>query len=553
MAYKRRSGILAHPTSFDSRFGVGDIGPGAYAFVDFLKKAGQSLWQILPLNPTGYGDSPYQSFSTFAGNHLLISPDLLVKEELLSEEDTRGLPERSPYLADYGRAYEVKNRLFKLAFSRFIADPANTGSQSAFARFCAKNRYWLNDYCLFRALKSHFMAERGGADDSENDPLYTEYRLANTHMDKSMIDDCYYGGVWLSWPKPILERRPAAMSEWRERLGEDILYHKFLQFEFARQWKALRRYARENGVRVIGDIPIFVALDSADVWANNSLFLLNKRRQPEAVAGVPPDYFTVTGQLWGNPLYDWGEHARTGYKWWRMRIRKTLEFVDILRIDHFRGFESFWAVPASEKTAVNGRWMKGPGTEFFNAIKKKLGPLPIIAEDLGFITKAVAKMREDAGFPGMKITEFGFSGTAENRSLPHFITDANTVVYTGTHDNDTVIGWYRSVGDRERDHFRRYMNVDGHDPSWDMIRLVFMSSARIAVVPIQDVYSMGSDCRMNTPGVTGGNWRFRFPSWILTDDVAARLRYLSVLSDRNVPAKETEGPPRKRRVRLVGR
>lgn len=538
MIFKRFSGILCNPTSFQSRFDVGDLGSGAYAFIDFLKKSDQRLWQILPLGPTGYGDSPYQSFSTFAGNHLLISPDLLVDEGLLDASDLDELPTVDPCLCNYGRAYEIKNPLLKKAFANFIIIPKNTAEDGSFVSFCVENAYWLDDYCLFRALKSHFMLERETM--TEDDETYTDYQLANMNMDKNLLDDCFFGAVWLSWPRSILERRPSAMAYWRQKLHDDIIFHKFLQYKFFTQWQALQKYAHQNDVRIIGDIPIYVALDSADVWANKELFTLDKSYQPALVAGVPPDYFSVMGQLWGNPLYDWERHAKTNYKWWTRRIQKMLQLVDFVRIDHFRGLQSYWAVPAGSKTAISGKWLKGPGSEMFNVMRKRIRRMPIIAEDLGIITKDVTKMREECGFPGMKVAQFGFGSVSENQNLPHYVS-INTVYYSGTHDNDTTIGWYKAASEEEKDQFRRYMNVDGHEPNWDLIRLIFLSTARFAIAPIQDILSMGSESRMNIPGIALGNWKFRFPTSILSDSIAERLKYLSKLSDRNLTALSQPG------------
>jgi 4-alpha-glucanotransferase len=345
----------------------------------------------------------------------------------------------------------------------------------------------------------------------------------------------FYGAVWTSWPRGLRDRAPEAMAAWRRALSEDIERQKFLQFEFFHQWDMLKKHAERNDVLIVGDIPFFAALDSADAWANRDLFLLNERGEPLAVAGVPPDYFSDDGQLWGNPLYDWKAHENSGFEWWTRRVAHILSYTDILRIDHFRGFESYWAVPYGDKTAAGGKWRKGPGRAIFDRMRLALGDLPIIAEDLGIVTDDVTKLRDDLGLPGMKVIQFGFDSSANNLNLPHNITDYNIALYTGTHDNDTSVGWYLNANESDRDQFRRYLNVSGAAPSWDMIRLAFMSAAKYAVAPVWDVLSLGSESRMNTPGTMSGNWRFRYADGALDDSLAQRLRYLSRLYDRNAP------------------
>ena len=535
--FSRSSGILAHPTSFPGKYGIGDLGKGTEDFLNFLRNSGQKLWQVLPLGPTSFADSPYQSFSTFAGNHLLISPDILVEEGYLITEDVENAPEFDENLIDYGEVITYKNALFKKAYSRF-KESAGSKQKTAFSAFCKKNKTWLDDYALFVAVKGSIIEERRYTYES---PEHMEYKkLMGEYLTENEFNDYFYGAVWNSWPKDIANRLPAAIKSWNAKLADEISCQKFLQYEFFRQWELVKKTANESGIQIIGDIPIFVAADSADVWANRSLFKIDENGIPTSVAGVPPDYFSETGQLWGNPLYDWNELEKSGYSWWVERIRKNLETVDIIRIDHFRGFESYWQVPYGEKTALNGKWEKGPGSKLFTVIKKQLGSLPIIAEDLGIITDKVTKLRTSLMLPGMKVLQFGFSGQTDNLNLSMNFEAASCAVYTGTHDNDTTVGWYQSLDEPIADQVRRYLNVSGEDISWDMIRLAFFSVAVIAVVPIQDVMSLGNEMRMNVPGIPFGNWRFRYTAYMLTSELAERLRYLSDITGRLNTAGEDD-------------
>jgi len=495
---RRSCGILVHPTSFPGRYGIGDLGDGATRFIDFLESAGQSLWQILPLGPTGYGDSPYQSFSTFAGNFYLISPDEWVTQGYLTSGDLYDVPWFDPRCVDYGPMIEYKMSICKKAFDRFLSH-ATRAQKSGYARFCDRNEYWLDDYALFTSLKNHFR-----------------------------------GAVWNKWPTAIAERKDEAMAEYTAMLEEEISFYKFLQYEFFRQWEGIKKYANEKDISIVGDLPIYVSMDSADVWANPGLFLIDGDLQPTAVAGVPPDYFAEDGQLWGNPLYNWDEHGKTGYAWWIKRIAAVLRTVDIVRIDHFRGFESYWAVPYKAVTAKKGKWVKGPGLELFTAIKGHFGCLPIIAEDLGIITDEVRELRDLAGLPGMKVLQFAFEPNAQGLYAPHNYSDTHCVVYTGTHDNDTTLGWYEKAEEKERDYYRRYMNVTGETVAWDLIRLAYASIAVYAIAPVQDIMELGSDSRMNKPGVPDGNWRFRYTQDMLTDEMAEHLLYLAKLYNRCV-------------------
>lgn len=480
---QRLSGILAHPTSFPSPYGIGDLGQGAYDFIDFLEATGQHLWQVLPLGPTGFGDSPYQGFSAFAGQPLIISPEKLLEMKLLTEKDLEDMPEWDPRKVDYGPVIEFKTGLLRLAFHAFHHTPDKTLLEE-FEHFCDEESGWLDDYSLFMAGK-----------------------------------DAHEGKSWLEWEDDLMFPTSSVRKEWKEQLGEELLYYQFVQFIFQKQWQELREYAHEHEVEIIGDIPIFVSLDSCDVWANKKLFQLDTKGYPTCVAGVPPDYFSATGQLWGNPLYDWDYHKSTGYRWWIERIRRQLTMVDYLRIDHFRGFEAYWAVPAGEETAVNGTWIKGPCEDLFLAIQKALGKdIPIFAEDLGVITPEVEQLRDMFEFPGMKVLQFGFGDMDDRNYVPHFYTTTNCICYTGTHDNDTTMGWYEEQPEMIKDRIRRYGNTDGNRVSLDFIRFCMGSIARYAIFPIQDLLVLGSEARMNTPGVAAGNWSFRFEKEDLTEE-----------------------------------
>ncbi len=497
MEYQRRSGILLHPTSLPGRYGIGTLDQAAYGWVDFLHSTKQSLWQVLPLGPTGYGDSPYQSFSTFAGNPYLVSLETLVREGLLPASALQETPAFAPARVDYGTIYTWKLPLLRQAADGFHQQ-ATTTQRLDFDHFCTEQAEWLDDFALFMALK-----------------------------------DAHNGQAWIHWAMPLRSRQPAALQAAIELHSAAIHAHKFNQWLFFRQWQALKRYANGKGIQIVGDIPIFVALDSADTWTNPGEFFLDERFHPTVVAGVPPDYFSATGQLWGNPLYQWDKMKTTGYAWWLRRIRAALQLVDIVRIDHFRGFAGYWEVPAGEATAIKGQWVAGPGADFFAAVQRALGELPIIAEDLGEITPDVIELRDQFKLPGMKILQFAFSGDASDKFLPHNYT-ANFVVYTGTHDNDTTVGWYaESATDYERDHFRRYLRTDGKDPAWNLIDAAWRSVALMALAPLQDLLAQGSAARMNFPGRAEGNWTWRFTADQLTDLVAARLCETTLLYGRD--------------------
>ncbi len=491
---RRLSGILVHPTSLPGKFGIGDLGPEAYRFVDFLQESGQHLWQTLPLGPTGGYNSPYQCFSSFAGQPLLISPELLKDEGLLTDADLSNVPHFSDEEVDFAAVGEYKKELFKKAFARFKELPEDNPLKSELALFC-KSAHWLDDYAMFMAIK------------------------------KSK------GAHWLEWEKKYRKPTKSQKAVIEREFEDEILYEKFLQWTFCRQWSQLKAYANERDILLIGDIPIFVSGDSADVWAEPRLFQLDSDGFPTVVAGVPPDYFSATGQLWGNPLYDWKYHKKTNYEWWMERFKTQFLLSDIVRIDHFRGLESYWEIPADSETALNGKWVDGPKDEFFEVLIKTFGEEPpIIAEDLGIITDDVRALRDKFGLPGMKILQFAFEDEDSNY-LP-YNQPYNCVCYTGTHDNDTTTGWYATASEKARDKVRRYMNTDASQVSWDFIRTCFGSPARFAIIPVQDLFCQGSDCRMNTPGKADGNWAYRMKKELLTSDVAKRLYDVTKLYGR---------------------
>ncbi|MFA7004479.1 MAG: 4-alpha-glucanotransferase [Verrucomicrobiia bacterium] len=483
----RGAGVLLHPTSLPGPYGIGDLGPAARAWVDALVQAKQQWWQMLPLSPTGYADSPYQCLSTFAGNPNLISPDELVKDGLLRRRDVAGRSFDARRV-DFGAVIPFKTGLLAKAWEHFKRG-ATRRLKREFERFCGEERSWLKDFAIFMALK-----------------------------------DTHGGARWFEWKPELMERKPAALARARESLRDAIRQHEFRQFLFFRQWRALKSYANAHGVRLIGDIPIFVSGDSADVWSRPTEFLLDERRRPKVVAGVPPDYFSKTGQLWGNPHYDWKAMKRTGYRWWIARVRATLRMVDVVRVDHFRGFEAAWQVPGGDATAQRGRWVKGPGAELFDKLRAALGPLPIIAEDLGFITPAVDALRMRYNFPGMRILQFAFGGAVEHRFLPHNY-ERNTIIYTGTHDNDTTRGWFATASRKERTLVRRYVGhrCDDRNVSWDLMRLAWSSVADLSIAPLQDVLNLGTEARMNFPGQSSGWWRWRFTASQLTGATLNRL------------------------------
>jgi 4-alpha-glucanotransferase len=495
MKFERSSGILLHPTSLPGSYGIGDIGPQAHRWIDFLAGAGCGLWQVLPLGPTGYADSPYQCFSAFAGNPYLISPDALLKDDLLHPDDIDDRPHFPEDHVDYGEVIPWKLGVLDRSFIRF--QHVHSARLSAdMDEFRSKHSAWLDDFALFMALK-----------------------------------EAHGGAPWHTWEAPLRRREPQALSAARKQYEVAIQRQIYRQFIFSRQWSKLRQHAQDNGILIIGDIPIFVAHDSADVWVNAPMFYMDDNGMPSVVAGVPPDYFSPTGQLWGNPLYRWDRHAADGYRWWLERIRAVLDMVDIVRIDHFRGFAGYWEVAGNAKTAEKGRWVPGPGKDFFRSVHQSLGELPIIAEDLGVITPDVVEMRDSFGLPGMRILQFAFSGNPKDPFLPHNYPE-NCVVYTGTHDNDTARGWYERVAEEEKDFYRRYTDRDGKNVAWDLIRGVWSSVAVFSLAPMQDFLNLGNEARMNYPGNPSGNWTWRIPKDAQSIDLQKKIKEINYLYDR---------------------
>ena len=494
---KRAAGILMPITSLPSEYGIGCFSKSAYDFVDWLKEAGQSYWQILPLGPTSYGDSPYQSFSTFAGNPYFISLKALVEEGVLTKEDCDKVSwGRRADSVDYEKIYKGRYKLLRKAYEN-----SNISENPDYQKFVAENSWWLSDYALFMAVKDQF------------------------------------GGVeWTKWAEDIRLRWANAMDYYRRELYFDIEFQQYMQFKFHEQWMKLKAYANENGIKIIGDIPIYVAMDSADTWAHPELFQLDEENVPVAVAGCPPDGFSATGQLWGNPLYDWGYHKKDHYSWWIKRMEYCLKLYDVVRVDHFRGFEAYYSIPYGDLTAEFGHWEKGPGLELFDQLKKSLKKekLPIIAEDLGFLTPEVHEMLKESGFPGMKVLEFAFDDTENSDYLPHKYTE-NSIVYTGTHDNDTLVGWYETMSRKDKSFAREYMGCH-HTPKkemhWEFIRLAMASPAKLAVIPVQDYLGLGAEARINEPSTLGKNWKWRLLPGELNSDVLKQCRRMAKLYGR---------------------
>jgi 4-alpha-glucanotransferase len=506
MKFERSSGILLHPTSLPGEYGIGDLGMQAYQWIDFLSSARFALWQLLPLGPTGYGDSPYQCFSAFAGNPYLISPQVLLEADahhgvsLLDPNDLIDHPHFPAERIDYGRVIEWKLGVLDRSYNRFekLAPPKLIDELESFKQAQAT---WLDDYTLFMALK-----------------------------------EAHGGKPWTFWQNDLRDRERKALENARRELDIAIRRQIFRQFIFFRQWSALRNYATSAGIKIIGDIPIFIAHDSSDVWTHPELFYLDETGIPSVVAGVPPDYFSTTGQLWGNPLYRWDVHKENGYLWWINRLRAVLETVDIVRLDHFRGFAGYWEVPGDAKTAEKGRWVSGPGENFFHIIRNALGELPIIAEDLGVITPDVVEMREKFNLPGMKILQFAFINDPKDPFLPHNYPQ-HCVVYTGTHDNDTALGWYERVDEEEKGFYRRYLNCEGSNVSWDLIRAVWSSVAVYGLAPLQDFLGLDNNARLNYPGKASGNWTWRMSPDALTDELVQRIKEINYLYDRENPVQ----------------
>jgi 4-alpha-glucanotransferase len=486
MKFDRASGLILHPTSLPGKYGIGDLGSEAFQWIDFLVESGIRLWQVLPLGPTGYGDSPYQCFSAFAGNPYIISPEKMLEEGFLDAEDLSDQPDFPSDQVDFGALIPWKLRLLDRAYKRFETT-AGSKIKKSLSAFQEEQSAWLPDFALFMALK-----------------------------------EAHNGAPWSTWEAPLRDRHPQPLALAKQKYDVAIQGQIFRQFVFFSQWSQLKQYANDHGIKIIGDVPIFVAHDSADVWAHPELFYMDQTGNPTFVAGVPPDYFSPTGQLWGNPLYRWDVHARDGYSWWIARLKAVLQLVDIIRLDHFRGFAGYWEVPAGMPTAEKGRWVSGPAADFFNHIQQALGDLPLIAEDLGEITPDVIELREQFQLPGMKVLQFAFLTNATDQFMPHNYTH-NCVAYTGTHDNDTSLGWYHSIPEDERDFLRRYLGRDEHNIVWEMMRTVWSSVAMFAIAPMQDVLNLGSQARMNFPGRPSGNWSWRMPADALSEHLKDRL------------------------------
>ena len=495
----RKCGVLMPVSSLPSRFGIGGFSKEAYDFVDFLAEGGQSLWQILPLGPTGYGDSPYQSFSTFAGNPYYISLDALIKQGLLTEEECEAADYGDhPNYVNYEKIYNSRFDLLRKAFNR-----ADIENDTNYEKFVEDQSAWLKDYAMYMAIK-----------------------------------DSLGGVAWIEWDEDIRLRKPAAMAHYEETLKEDIAFYSYLQYLFATQWSALKAYANGKGINIIGDIPIYVAFDSADTWANPELFQLDEENIPTAVAGCPPDAFSATGPVWGNPLYRWDYHEKTGFAWWIRRLAYCFTIYDVVRIDHFRGFDEYWAIPYGDPTAEFGRWEKGPGYALFEAMKKALGNREVIAEDLGFLTPSVLKLVKKTGYPGMKVLQFAFDSREESDYLPHNYTH-NCVVYTGTHDNDTVMGWIPAMSRKDLAFAKKYIGVKRtSDICSNLIRMAYASVADTAIIPIQDYLELGSEARINTPSTLGGNWEWRMSAQDCTSQLAARMHELATVYGRIVKKKK---------------
>lgn len=494
MAFERTSGVLLHPTSLPSRGGIGDFGPAAYAFADFLQQSRQALWQVLPLSPIGFGYSPYSATSAFAGNPLLISVEKLAEKGWATKTDASKLTSPSAQV-DYAKVFATKLPLLHRAASAFLADAGNSHREH-FQRFCADNAWWLEDFALFTVLR-----EQQGT------------------------------GAWNEWPRELAAREPQALERTRQELAAKLEVERVLQFLFYFQWHELRRYCADRKIRIIGDVAIFVNFDSADVWAHRHLFRINDQLQPEVVSGVPPDGFSATGQRWGNPLYRWDVLRNEGYWWWIQRMRWAVTVCDYVRLDHFRGFEQYWEINAHEPTAVNGRWVDGPRDDLFHVLRRELGDLPFIAEDLGMITHQVIEMRDRLGIPGMKVLQFAFGDPGAHVYLPH-VFDHYCVVYTGTHDNDTTAGWFRTLGDDVRKNVVAYAGEPADGVHWGLVRAAAASKAVFAIYPLQDLLSLGSEARMNVPAQAAGNWGWRYREGALTPDLAKKLAALVEVTDR---------------------
>lgn len=497
MEYNRCAGILLHPTSLPGKYGIGELGTEAINFINFLSNSGQKLWQIFPLGPTGYGDSPYQNFSTFAGNPYLISLEILFEEGLLSKTELDSMPLSDPHKVDFGSIYVNKLRILRVAYESMKKMGKSILHECE--DFCDNNKDWLEDYALFMAVKNY-----------------------------------HNGIVWKDWDKTIAFRENNAVDEWKTLLLDDVGFHKFMQYKFASQWKVVKEYANEKGIQIIGDLPIFVAYDSSDVWQNTSLFTVDSKGNQETVAGVPPDYFSKTGQLWGNPLYRWDIMEQDNFAWWQRRLKKMYELVDIVRIDHFRGLEAYWEIPGDAETAIDGKWVKAPGKRLFDTFKNIFGDVKILAEDLGVITPEVEELRDSFNLPGMKILQFAFGDEGDRKFLPHNHIK-NCCIYTGTHDNDTTKGFFDNERNSKSGIYewtQKYLNFYGDDICSALIIEAYKSVANIVVIPMQDVLNLGTDARMNFPSKLGGNWMWRFSWDQVPSELSKRYKNMTKMFER---------------------
>ena len=497
MRFPRSCGTLVHPTSFPGKYGIGDFGYEARNFLDFLERTHQTIWQVLPLTPTGYGNSPYASYSAFAGNTYLISLDILVEKGLLTRSEVEDVVLPSGIEVDYENAFRNKDKLFAIASERYHAG-LDKEEEKKFKAFKKENKHWLDDYALFLACGQHHGMQ-----------------------------------PWNTWEPEIAQRKPEAIKKYKKKYSEDIKLINWLQYEFSNQWNALKKYANDKNIRVVGDIPIFVDHNSSDVWANPQYFAVDEKGNRTLVAGVPPDYFSKTGQLWGNPQYNWDELEKDGFSWWVARFKHMFNQCDAIRVDHFRGFDAYWEVEAGEETAINGKWVDGPGEKLFDTILKECGELPIIAEDLGFVTEGVEKLRDKYAFPGMKIIQFAFDSDSTNSFLPHNYPQ-NSVAYSGTHDNDTSIGWYNTAPEKEKHNVRVYTRTDGHTINWEFIRLGMLSVSDQAIFPLQDFMNLDGSHRMNFPGTSSGNWLWRYTTEMLNHVDEHHISSLIELGNRKI-------------------